>query len=170
MEPVMKILDSQGRTHYIFHPERVLDIQDAGKPDKPVAKMYFDPGLGPDHPLEFRIEGITARGLKRSIQENVPEKIGFLKLDYNTDTYGKGARRYINVDSMISLYGYTRSRQIDGQTVEVEQAALTAQGFSVFIDATAYNVAWQIRRVLKRLDQDEEFCCDAPAAEEASEE
>ena len=170
MEPVMKILDSQGRTHYIFHPERVREILDAGKPDKPAARMYFDQGHGPEHPLEFRIEGITARGLKRSIQENVPETIGFLKLDYNTDTYGKGARRYFNVDSLVSLRGYTRSRQIDGQTVEVEETTLTGYGHGMRIEATPYSVASQIRRVLKRLDQDEEFCCEAPAAEEASEE
>ena len=170
MEPVMKILDTRGVTHYIFHPERVREIQDAGKPDKPAARMYFDQGHGPEHPLEFRIEGITARGLKRSIQENVPETIGFLKLDYNTNTHGKGARRYVNVDSMVSLRGYTRSRQIDGQTVEVEETVLTAQGFSVSVEALPYNVAWQIRRVLKRLDQDEVFCCNAPAAEAESEE
>ena len=168
MEPVMKILDSRGTTHYLFHPERVREILDAGKPDKPAARMYFDQGHGPEHPLEFRIEGITARGLKRSIQENVPETIGFLKLDYNTDAHGKGARRYVNVDNLVSLRGSTRSRQIDGQTVQVEETALTGYGHGVRIEATSYSVASQIRRILKRLDQDEEFCCDAPEPEAES--
>ena len=170
MEPVMKILDSQGRTQYIFHPERALEIRDIGKPDKPFASMSFHDGSENANLTHFGIPGATARSVKRSIQENVPDKIGFLKLDYNTDTHGPSARRYLNVDSLISLRGYTRSVQIDGQTVEVEETVVTAQGYEVRIEATAQSVAWQIRRVLKRLDQDEEFCCDAPAAEEASEE
>ena len=169
MEPVMK-LDLSGTTYYIFHPERVREIRDVGKPDKPAAKMYFDRGHGPEHPLDLYVGGITARDLKRSIQENVPEKIGFLKLDYNTDTHGKGARRYVSVDHLVSLHPTRINKQVDGQTVQVGGTYLYGVGFEITVEGAAYNIAWQIRRVLKRLDQDEEFCCDAPAAEEASEE
>ena len=170
MEPVMKIVDSKEVTHYIFHPERVLQIFDVGKPDKPAASMFFHNGSENENITYLHIAGTTARGLKRSIQENVPEKIGFLKLDYNTDTHGPSARRYLNVDSIVSLHAFTRSRKIDGQTVEVEETELTGHGYETSIEGTAQSVAAQIRRVLKRLDQDEEFCCEAPAAEEASEE
>ena len=168
MEPVMKI-DSGGITHYLFHPERVLEIRDVGKPDKLAARMYFNRGHGPEHPLYFQAEGITARDLKRSIQENVPEKIGFLKLDYNTDTHGKGARRYVNVDHLVSLHPTRIKKQVDGQTVTVGATYLYGVGFEITVEGAAYNIAWQIRRVLKRLDQDEEFCCDAPAAEAEAE-
>ena len=169
MEPVMKVLNGS-RTEYIFHPERVREIRDVGKPDKPAAKMYFDHGHGPEHTLVFQVEGVTARDLKRSIQENVPEKIGFFKLDYNTDTHGKGARRYVNVDHLVSLYPTRINKQVDGQQVKVGATYLHGLGFEITIEGAAYNIAWQIRRILKRLDQDEEFCCDAPPAEEASEE
>ena len=81
MEPVMKIVDSGGRTHYIFHPERVLEIRDVGKPDKPAAQMFFDSAGEHTNRYDYSIDGITARDLKRNIQENVPDTIGFLKLE-----------------------------------------------------------------------------------------
>ena len=169
MEPVMKI-DLGGTPIYLFHPERVLEIHDFGKPGKPVAKMYYDSGYDPEHRLVYEIPGVSARDLKRSIQENVADKAGFLKLDYNTEKHGKGARRYLNVDSLLSLHAERINKQVDGQTVQVGGARLRGLGYSLLIEGAAFAIAAQIRRVLKRLDQDEDFCCDAPAAEEASEE
>ena len=169
MEPVMKIINGR-RTEYIFHPERVLEIHDFGKPGEPVARMYFDSGYDPEHRVVFQINGVSARDMKRSIQENVPEDIGFLKLDYNIEKHGKGARRYLNVDSIVSLHAESVSKQVDGQTVTVGGTRLRGLGYHIVVEGAPFAIAAQIRRVLKRLDQDEEFCCDPPAAEEASEE
>ena len=177
MEPVMKIVDSGKMTHYIFHPERVAHIHDVGKPDKPAAIMYFD---GPSYEVhsKFRVDGVTARGLKRSIQENVPEKVGFLKLDYNTDSFGKGARRYINVDHIVSVNAAQVFARVDGKSVVVSGTRVHGLDFNVDVEGAPFAIAAQIRRVLKRLDQDEDFCCapedaeveDAPEAEEAESE
>ena len=161
MEPVMKISDRHGITHYIFHPERVAQILDAGKPDKPAARMYFD-GRSYEVHTEFHIDGISARDLKRTIQENVQDKIGFLKLDYNTDHLGKGARRYVNVDHISSVHATRTWKTIDGQSVQVGAAFLDGLDFQLIVEGAPFAIAAQIRRVLKRLDQDEEFCCDPP--------
>ena len=170
MEPVMKIVDSGGRTHYIFHPERVLEIRDVGKPDKPAAQMFFDSAGEHTNRYDYSIDGITARDLKRNIQENVPDTIGFLKLDYNTDRHGPKARRYLNVDTIVSLQATRINRQVDGQIVQVGGASLRGLGFGLVIEGAPFAIAAQVRRVLKRLDQDEEFCCDAPEPEAESEE
>ena len=169
MEPVMKIVDSAGITHYIFHPERVFQIHDQGKPDKPVATMYFDGPSREDH-IRFTIDGVTARDLKRSIQENVPDKIGFLKLDFLTERFGKGARRYINVDHIVSVNAARIWKTIDGQSVQVGGAHVHGIDFAVVVEGAPFAIAAQIRRVLKRLDQDEDFCCEEPPAEEAESE
>ena len=164
MEPVMKISDRQGITHYIFHPERVAQILDVGKPDKPEAIMYFDGPSREDH-LRFHIDGFTARDLKRAIQENAQDKVGFLKLDYNTDRHGKGARRYINVDHIVSVNAARVWKTIDNQSVQVGGADVHGIDLSVQVEGAVFAIAAQIRRIIKRLDQDEEFCCDAPEAE-----
>ena len=172
MEPVMKISDHLGITHYIFHPERVAHIHDVGKPDKPAAILYFD---GPSYEVHtrFRVDGFTARDLKRTIQENASEKLGFLKLNYSTNEGDEHLRRYVNVDHIVSVTAARITRQVDGKSVTLGGANVNGLDFAVTVEGAAFAIAAQIRRVLKRLDQDEEFCCapedaeveDAPEAE-----
>ena len=164
MEPVMKI-DRNGVTQYLFHTERVLEILDVGKPEKPAAIMYFDNSHEVGHWESYRLEGVTARYLKRTIQDNASDKVGFLKLDYNTETHGKGARRYVNVDWIMSIRALNFTKTVDGQKVTVGGALIRGKDLYVHVEGAPFAVAAQVRRVLKRLDQDEEFCCDAPEPE-----
>ena len=169
MEPVMKILDTHGRTYYLFHTERVIEIRDVGTPDKPAAEMLFA-SISFEEAEKFKIDGVTARDLKRTIQENAPDKIGFLKLDYNTAVHGKNARRYLNVERIVSMRAVRVSKLVDGQRVTLGGAQIYGRFVNLQVEGAVFAIAAQVRRIIKRLDQDEEFCCDAPAAEEASEE
>ena len=164
MEPVMKFVDVGGKTQYLLHAERVVDISDIGKPDKPAATMTFE-SLGENFVTRFSIDGVTARDLKRNIQDNASEEIGFLKLDYNTDVFGKNARRYVNVDWLVSIHAENFHKLVDGQRVQVGGARILGRHTDIHIEGAAFAIAAQIRRVLKRLDQDEEFCCNAPEPE-----
>ena len=168
MEPVMKFDDYQGITRYLFHAERVHDIHDLGKPGKPLASMRFDVNNENSVLSEYRIAGITARDLKRNIQDNEPEKLGFLKLSYNTDFHGPQARRYLNVVHVVSVSPGRIYRMIDGQRTEFGAAMIQTRSDTITVEGAPFAVAAQIRRILKRLDQDEEFCCDAPESEAES--
>ena len=165
-EPVMKLLTTAG-TVYIFHPERVHDITDAGKPGAPAAVMayYVESEFDTNDFRYFSVEGISARDLKRSVQDNVTEGLGFLKLTASrTDLYGPQARRYINVDDIVYLSSVRIFKQIDGKEVQVGGAKIETKHESITVEGAPFAIAAQIRRVLKRLDQDEEFCCAADDA------
>ena len=173
MEPVMKIVDAvDGRTKYIFNIKGLHDIHDVGKPDKPIAAIRFDANDENSHLQSFRVAGVTARDMKRSIQENFPDELGFLKLDYSDARYGPQARRYLNVTQVIAISPARFGKLVDGQRVLVGGARIQTKGEVIIVEGAPFALAAQVRRVLKRLDQDEEFCCEAPEpeAEEAESE
>ena len=112
---------------------------------------HEDPGI--------QIKGHTARQVKREIQENVDVETGFLKTFYVRD--GKTYTQYYNVkflefmesskdrdDKPITLLHFRDSKHIDKLLHDPAHVAL------------------QLRRIIKRLDQDEELCCAPPAAPE----
>ena len=164
-EPVMKVLTEAQGTFYIFHPERIHGISDFGKPGAPAASLTFYTNTQYDRNHGCVVEGISARDMKRSIQENVPESIGFLKLSLPTDRHGPQARRYINVDDIVYISSVRLSRTIDGQKVVVGGSKIHTLHHTITVEGAPFAIAAQIRRVLKRIDQDEEFCCAADDAE-----
>ena len=147
MEPVMKVVDSQGQTVYLFNLYDVVAIWDTSKGTTLVLEGEVDPGI------LIYIPNVRARIIKRSIQENVDEPIGFLKTDIEGD---KGHLRYDNVR-------YIRAIHPQKGPANEKWAVINNEWV---IHAEPQPVAAQVRRVLKRLDQDEEFCCAAQEGEE----
>ena len=153
---IMKILDAVGHTRYIFHPERVHEIRDAmvskdGKKEVGV-QVWFSTR---NHEAALFV-GANARQVKRDIQANLDVPIGFLKVDFEAPGIEK-ARRYINVDGILEVGPGgegTTNVVVDRQETDQQRA------FYVNIDAEPFDVAYQIRRVLQRLDQDQTLCCE----------
>ena len=165
--PIMK-LTTHGGTSYFLHPERVVDIYDSKVTD-PVTKKKVDGCY-----VQFQHQGSTiavgvpARALKRSIQENTDVEIGFLKL---TLPHQSG-NRYVNVDNIIELHipnesgGLLSSLILDNK----DGAFQNVSEITIRAPTDPLQVALQLRRVINRLDQDEELCCNAPTAPAEEEE
>ena len=147
MTNILKFIDDgnfKGSTVYIFNPTVIQEIHDTATG----CRIVYLSG-------ENFITGTSARQLKRSIQEELEQPIGYLKTAY---TYrGHEGLRYVNVAHIISL---TEASPIvkDGKTVETCQMVLDNEQFLKFYHS-AGEIAYQVRRVLKRLDQDAEICC-----------
>ena len=159
MENIMKIVEASSKqTHYIIYPERIFEIHDT---DKGCLIGYTIGGVAD-------IEGVSARKLKRSIQEQLDEPLGYLKTIY---TYGDDQKglRYFNVDYIAAVHSHGTVNR-NGQIIDTCSIVmdLGEHHNKVKIDHAAHEVAYQIKRVLKRLDQDEEICC-APETETETE-
>ena len=172
--PIMKVLGAQtGDTFYIPHPHRVVQLYDdwhnnknSGKREKGcIVFMASSATKG-----LFHVANITARQMKRSIQENTDQKIGFLKVTWRkneTELFN----RYINVDHVISLrkpYNGKPYLELDNDDSAKELFGNHIHRVEFPIDNVDV-IALQLRRVVARLDQDEELCC-APPEEDDSEE
>ena len=159
MTNIMKFLDSishnKGQTHYLFHPERIVSIHDTATGCR---LIYEDFGRG-------EIEGFSARQIKRSIQEQVDEPMGFLKTEYVWK--GHTGVHYFNVQRVLSIIS-VKPEIVNNKEQARCHMLLDYSNGAYTILHPAQDVAYQIKRVLKRLDQDQELCC-APE-EEAEEE
>ena len=160
---IMKVLDARGITRYMLHPERVHEIRDAmtsddGKKD-PGVHVWFST----ESHVPIAFVGVNARQVKRDIQANLDVSIGFLKVDFETPGIEK-ARRYINVESILEVRP-TEGNEKKTRAVIDRQETDLQRNFYVNIDAAPFDVAYQIRRVLQRLDQDQTLCCDTPEEE-----
>ena len=148
-EQILKLYDAaRKRTVFIFFPENIYEIKDT--PKGCVIKYSRD-----DH-MQVLVADVAARKMKRSIQEQLEgnHNIGFLKL--HTNTNGIIRLQYINVAHIAGLIAYD-----DRCDLQMEY-----HDRRVGVEEDPLEVAAQIRRVIKRLDQDQELCCtpaDPPA-------
>ena len=162
--PIFKFTDSNG-THYNPHPERVIEISDVKYTDPRTLKkvegcqvLFYGEGFHHSLPL-------SARALKRSIQENTDVEIGFLKFSHQVQ---KG-NRYINVAHVADFVidttgkGHLYLEHIDKNYDNPWRITITAP-------TDPLQVALQLRRVVNRLEQDDELCCNAPPAPAEEEE
>ena len=136
----------KGHVAYILHPENIIEIHDT----ETGCLIKYANG---DHTGE--IKDVSARQLKRSIQEQLEQPLGFLKTEY---TYmGHPGLRYFNVDHVAAV----KSRWVyrDGKRINLCEIELETVRDPVKIDHEAHEVAYQVRRIMKRLDQDQEICC-----------
>ena len=161
MENIMKIVDIENAlnktTKYILRPENIFEMFDD------VDGCHI--GYANDTASAV-IEGISARGLKRSIQDKLEQPLGYLKTRYEYVNQ-KFGNRYFNVDHIAAVHSHGT---LDRNNELIEVCSIVFErGGAIKIYHPAHEVAYQIRRVLKRLDQDEEICC-APKAEQESEE
>ena len=150
---ILKIQDVSANTKpnvYIFFPENIFELVDTSAG---CLIRYSN-----DKTIDIVAANVTARQMKRSIQEQLKEdhELGFLKLE-STYHHHKGVR-YINVKHIAGL--------IDG----IKHCDLVTEyhGRVIRIQESGQEVAAQIRRVIKRFDQDQELCCQevpAPAEE-----
>ena len=140
-EQILKVVNATDKkTHYVFFPERIFDLTDTAKG----CLLRY----GTDS-TSVVIANVTARNMKRSIQEQIEHPMGFLKLE-NVHNGHKG-KRYVNVDQIAGLVD-------EGDKTSVRYEHHIAFQFTVL--EKAFDVAYQIRRVIKRLDQDAELCCE----------
>ena len=121
----------------------------------------------------------NARDVKREIQEQHDEPIGYLKM--TDERFVENGRRYINAKYVVSAHPAKVSTSVDGKPSYVDGAFVsidhfyddsghgaTEPGLHVALDP--FEVARQIRRIIRRLEQDEEVCCAAaPEDEEETE-
>ena len=151
--PIMKVPHVTGNV-WIPFPHEVHHIYESPNFDGCALEMSAHHEAG-----HIKIKGHTARQVKREIQENVDVETGFLKTFYVRD--GKTYNQYYNVkfleymesskdrdDKPITLLHFRDSKHIEKLLHDPAQVAL------------------QLRRIIKRLDQDEELCCVPPAAPE----
>ena len=151
-EQILKLYDAgRKRTVYIFYPENIYEIKDTPQGETPVGCEIL---YSQDDNIEIKVADVSARKMKRSIQEQLEgnHNIGFLKL--HTNTNGIIRLQYINVKHIAGLIAFDKRCDIQmeyhDRIVRVEENPL--------------EVAAQIRRVIKRLDQDQELCCTPAAA------
>ena len=143
-EQILKVHDAKGqKTHYIFYPERILDLTDT---IKGCLLRYAHVNRN------IIIADITARQMKRTIQEQLEGHhiMGFLKLESNYNNH-KG-KKYINALHIAGIH------EIDKDTCDLQY---DTHPDGATIEEPAFNVAYQVRRIIKRLDQDQELCCQA---------
>ena len=156
MNNIMKVPDlTSGHTQYILYPDRIYEIEDTDKG----AHLYYGDGNGGAH-----VANHSARDMKRSIQDQLDEPQGYLKTEY--DLNGTTYKRYFNVNHIVGVQSHGT---LDRNDKVIQVCTLLLQyGGVVKLYHSAHEVAFQIRRVLKRLDQDEDICC-APRSEEETE-
>ena len=142
---ILKVVDiskPNKPTVYIFFPENILDLVDTVKG----CEIRYSSEIN----IDVVVENVTARQMKRSIQEQLKEdhNLGFLKLE---STYnGHKGLRYINV------------KHIAGVIDEGNKDCYLQPEYhqrQIQVQERAQDVAAQIRRVIKRLDQDQDLCC-----------
>ena len=139
--PIMKLPIDNGQTVWIPFPHTVFTINDVSDGSTTIT-------MDPDQASVafYNVKGVSARDMKRSIQENVDEHVGFLKLDQG-DTKLK---LYMNV-----LY-------VKGvESVSAKKAYIHVRS-SEYVWHVAHEptqLALQLRRIVQRMDQDEEICC-----------
>ena len=154
---ILKIPDADtnnlGKTQYILYPENIYDIHDLSDNK---CQVYYAGGKG-----AVQVGDYSARKFKRYIQEGLDESIGFLKAEYTYNGY-KGVR-YCNVAHIAAVLSHDKVDH-GGKLVDMCSIVFQDAGGPVKIYHPAHEVAYQIRRVMKRLDQDQEICC-APEAE-----
>ena len=143
---ILKIQDASKNIKpnvYIFFPENVIELMDTAKG---CLIKYSN-----DDNIDVLAANVTARQMKRSIQEQLKEdhELGFLKLESNYHNH-KGVR-YVNV------------KHIAGLIDNGDQCDIHMEYHDRFIrlQENGQEVAAQIRRVIKRFDQDQELCCQA---------
>ena len=158
MQNIMKVVDAnpnrKGQTQYILYPEDIYEIHDT-------KKGCFARYTGGS----VELENVTARGLKREIQEALEQPLGYLKTEYEYE--GHEGKRYFNVDHITAVLSHDKVNH-GGDLVDV--CSIVMKDDSVIkIYHSSFEVAYQIRRVMKRIDQDEDICC-APSSEQESEE
>ena len=158
--PIMKLPIHGGQTAWIPFPHTVFSITDHAESD---CYLLMDPHHGASS--HYTIKGHSARAIKRSIQENTDEHIGFLKLAVGNT----GRTMYVNTFYIESL---------ESRSATKARIYLRGGGFPggddgtqgrLDVSADPAQLALQLRRIVRRLVQDEEFCCDEPAAEDDSE-
>ena len=150
-EQILKLPDSATKkTNYIFHPERIFDLTDSAD-----GCVIHYGGSG----REVVVAGKTAREMKRLIQEQILDGMGFLKLE-SIYLNHKG-KRYINVDHIAGVVDHGNDKC---------EIILEHFNYHFGVNENAFDVAYQIRRVIKRLDQDQELCCEPDVAPEPTDE
>ena len=152
-EQILKLYDvNDKRTVFIFFPENIYELIDTSRG----CMIRYSQ----DDKQKVIVADTTARQMKRSIQEQLQEDhtIGFLKLHSNYNNH-KGLQ-YINVKHIAGLIDLG-----SGCDLKMEYHDRV-----VGVDENALEVAAQIRRVIKRLDQDQDLCCqpETKASEEAA--
>ena len=159
---IMKVFDGK-QTHYIFRPEDIVQVYDDELDD--VAGVAIVPRAA--QPIHI-VTDKNARDIKREIQANSDEPIGYLKLD--DEQHVKKGRRYINAKYIVATRPKKVRLSVEGSDTEIVDGSLLSidhhSGSTTLVAADPFEVARQIRRILIRLDQDEDLCCGAEAADE----
>ena len=148
MDNVMKLVDDKSQTEYILYPERIREIQD----NSTGCWISFAGSRG-----GVQIPNVSARKVKRSIQDRLEQSLGYLKAEYPGGGAENGVR-YFNVDYIASVISHGTVDR-NGTLIEVCGILMEDGGHEIKIDHPAHEVAYQVRRVIRRLDQDEEICC-----------
>ena len=153
---VMKVLLSNGRTMYIHKTHDIAYIQDLedgglklGFPDyiKDSSKVKTD---------------LTAREIKREIQENSREETAWLKI--SLDYISKTARMYINAKHLVAVQGFIHNEAIYTEFV------MSHSGHIPFLKIDPTELNRQLYRIQNRLEQDEDICCTEKVTIEPSSE
>ena len=163
--PIMKVNDFDG-THYVPHPHRVVEIHDAFVNEPVTGKQVAGCSVVLGHHTLINVAGQSALKMKRSIQENTEQDIGFLKLEFSTTKIPKGLR-FVNLDHVIELRVKNPQQPTTFGTALVLDSDQIGDphdfdDYSVHLTGDYRVVALQMRRVINRLDQDESLCCAAP--------
>ena len=163
------------KTNYIFRPEDIVEIRDSAK-----GVRVLLPVSAGEQGILHRIDIVTeknARDVKREIQEQHDEPIGYLKM--SDERLVENGRRYVNAKYILSGHPAKVRTKVDGKWIVVDGTFVAIDHYyddahsahaGLHVNLDPFEVARQIRRILRRLDQDEEICCAAaPEDEEETE-
>ena len=139
--PIMKLPIHNGQSAWIPFPHTVYTIS-----DQPSGDSYITMDPSPNSFAGYTVKGVSARDLKRSIQENVDEHIGFLKMNVADTTM----KIYVNVSHV---------KSIDSVSAKKARIHARASEYAWVVAHDPAQLALQLRRIVKRMDQDEEICC-----------
>ena len=167
--PIMKVHDSAG-THYIPHPHRVVSIHDWMVPHPVTTKLVQGCRMTLWNETYIDIPDQSALKVKRSIQENTEQDIGFLKMEFASHKIPKGLY-FVNADHVLELKVQVFESSTNVELIlDIGGAHEQNHPRRIQIQGDHLVVANQLRRVVKRLDQDEALCCNAPPEPPAEEE
>ena len=142
-EQILKLYDAaRKRTVFIFYPENIYELIDTSRG---CVIRYSE-----DDSQYVLVADVTARQMKRSIQEQLDgnHTIGFLKL--HSDYMNHKGLQYINVKHIAGLIAFDSRCDLQ----------MEYHDRNVGVEENPLEVAAQIRRVIKRLDQDQDLCCE----------
>ena len=164
----IKFIGNSGETVYIFNGDAVTEIFDIlygsiGMRGTPASAVHLVDYEG----RQVVVQNTTARQFKRSLQSISKDPLGYIKFSFDGIAQDRSTFKgniYINARLITHIDSTTIKKTVDNKKVETPGTLIYTHSNSIVrtVEVPVATVATQIERVLNRLEQDEEMCCQSP--------